>query len=163
MTRLRISGALLLAAAIAAASCSLPSGETTQVTRAAQAACDGARSVAEKTPGTIVEQSIGSFEDEALPQPVHACRVKASGLFSALGTKKDASGAVRDHFREHGWEELARYAADGPDGTASAFRSDEVGCIVRGRWDGGADGEPEIAPEDWYLVTVTCMSPAPPE
>ena len=58
---------------------------------------------------------------------------------------------------------MASYSADGKDGTAFAFRKSAVACLVRGEWNGGADGEPPIPGEDWYKVAVLCTSPVPAE
>jgi hypothetical protein len=54
---------------------------------------------------------------------------------------------------------MMAYSADGTDGTSFAYRKEGVACLVRGQWNGGAAGEPEIPAEDWYKVTVLCTSP----
>ena len=58
---------------------------------------------------------------------------------------------------------MGAYGADGKDGTSFAFRNAGVACLVRGEWNGGADGEPEIPAEDGYKVALFCTSPVFPE
>jgi len=58
---------------------------------------------------------------------------------------------------------MPAYSADGKDGTSFAYRKAGVACFARGTWDGGADGEPEIPPMDWYKVTFFCTTPIFPE
>lgn len=120
-----------------------------------------AYSIASPTPGVSIRRSIGVFTDEALPQPVPGCRLLISGSFKRVGNGPDASIRLRNVFEARGWAEIGEYSADGKDGTMFAFRKDSVGCLVRGVWNGGADGAPEIPPEDWYKVSVLCTSPPP--
>jgi len=126
-------------------------------------ACDMADAVAAATPGATVRRDTGTFPDDALRVPAQGCHLAISGSFSAAPSEGDAASRLREGFAAHGWHEMLSYAADGKDGTAFAFRKGEVGCLVRGSWNGGADGEPPVERGDAYVVSVLCTSPPPPE
>jgi hypothetical protein len=62
---------------------------------------------------------------------------------------KSSSYAVNDpadvlckEFESMGWKRIIAYDADGPDGTAGAFRKNNTTCIYRLMWDGGDDMDP---------------------
>lgn len=131
------------------------------VPREVQAACDQAAAIAAKTPGVTIRRSTGMFSDEAIRQPVLGCRLQLSGSFARAGKAGSAADRLRHSLSALGWQEITEYAADGKDGTAFAFRKAAVACLVRGEWNGGADGVPEIPREDWYRVSVLCTSPVP--
>jgi hypothetical protein len=128
-----------------------------------RAACDAAYAVASKTPGVSIRRRTGSFRDETLREPVFGCGFAISGSFARLKGTSDAAVRLRENFAARGWPEMPAYSADGKDGTSFAFRTAGVSCLVRGTWDGGADGEPEIPARDPYKVTVFCTSPEFPE
>jgi len=138
-------------------------GKPATVSPQVRAACDTAYKIAAQTPGVSIRRSTGVFSDDALRQPVLGCRLAISGSFARAKTSGDAATRLRDAFQASGWQEIAGYSADGKDGTAFAFRKARVACLVRGEWNGGADGEPEIPAEDWYKVSVLCTSPVPAE
>lgn len=133
------------------------------VSKQARAACHAAYAVAAKIPGVSIRRRTGTFHDETLRKPVFGCGLSISGSFALAMTTGDAAVRLRDDFSARGWKEMPAYAADGKDGTSFAFRNAAVACLVRGEWNGGADGEPEIPGEDWYKVAVFCVSPAFPE
>jgi hypothetical protein len=126
-------------------------------------ACDLAYRIAAKTPGVSVRRRTGTFTDETLRAPVFGCGLAISGSFARAEKTGDASVRLRQAFMDSAWEEMGAYGADGTDGTSFAFRKGGVACFARGTWNGGADGEPEIPPEDWYKVTFFCTSPVFPE
>ena len=128
-----------------------------------RAACDEAEAIAASTLGVTVRKHTGNFHDRALREPVFGCGLWISGSFAAARGTGDAAVRIRKGFSAQGWDEMPAYGADGKDGTAFAFRKAGVACLVRGEWDGGADGEPEIPPEDWYNVSIVCTSPAFPD
>jgi len=134
-----------------------------EVSNEVQAACDTAAAIATETPGVSIRRSTGMFNDEAVRRPVRGCRLQISGSFARAGSAGDAADRLHDGFPIRGWREMLEYAADGKDGTAFAFRKADVACFVRGEWNGGADGVPEIPREDWYRVSVLCTSPVPVE
>ena len=129
------------------------------VSRQARATCEAAFAVAAKTPGVSIRRRTGTFSDETLPAPVFGCGLAISGSFARAKATGDAAVRLREIFSAQGWQEMPAYGADGKDGTSFAFRKAGVGCLVRGEWNGGADGEPEIPAEDWYKVAVVCTSP----
>lgn len=133
------------------------------MSKAVRAACDAAYAVAAKTPGVSVRRRTGTFRDETLRGPVFGCGSTIAGSFARLKGTSDAAVRLREDFAARGWREMPAYSADGKDGTSFAFRDASVSCLVRGTWDGGADGEPEIAAADWYKIAVFCTSPEFPE
>jgi hypothetical protein len=128
-----------------------------------RAACDAADTIAAKTPGVSVRQRTGTFRDETLPEPVFGCGLAISGSFAQATTTGNAALRLRQGFSTQGWQEMFAYSADGTDGTSFAFRKAGVACLVRGTWNGGAAGEPDIPAQDWYEVAVVCTSPIFPE
>ena len=128
-----------------------------------RAACDAAYSTAAKTPGVSVKRRTGTFNDETLTARVFGCGMSISGSFARVKDTSDAAVRLREDFTARGWEEMGAYSADGKDGTSFAFHQKDVACLVRGTWNGGADGEPEIPAEDWYKLEVFCTSPPFPE
>jgi len=127
------------------------------------AACEEAYAIAEKIPGVSIQRRTGSFSDELLREPVFGCGLEISGSFARAQTTGDAASRLHDDLPARAWQEMPDYSADGTDGTSFAFRRAGVACLVRGTWDGGAAGDPEIPAEDWYKVAVFCTSPEFPE
>lgn len=128
-----------------------------------RAACNAAQAIAAKTPGVSIRRQTGRFGDEMLRNPVFGCGLAISGSFARAKNTGDAAVRLRDGFSAQGWDEMPAYSADGKDGTSFAVRKQDVACLVRGTWNGGADGEPEIPAEDWYRIALFCTSPAFPE
>lgn len=147
----------LLAAVIGAADADGPAAEQTP-TEKVDSACDLVVTAIAGTPGLSKRRDRGPFEAGPLALKFDGCRVFLSGSFAALHGAPDASARLRTAFGSAGWRELLDYGADGKDGTAFAFRNDGVRCFVVGAWNGGADGDPEIPPEDWYKVSVGCTN-----
>lgn len=133
------------------------------VSRQARAACDLAYATAAKTPGVSIRRRTGTFRDETLRGPVFGCGLAISGSFARAASKGDAAVRLREGFLTQGWQEMPAYGADGTDGTSFAFLKLDVACLVRGRWDGGAAGEPGLPAKDWYRVALFCTTPAFPE
>ena len=129
-----------------------------------RAACDAAYAIAAKTPGVSIQRRTGTFSDERLREPVFGCGLAISGSFARAQATGDAlASRLGQEFSARAWQEMLEYSADGMDGTSFAFRKAGVACLVRGRWDGGADDEPKIPAEGWYEVEVFCTSPEFPE
>jgi len=133
------------------------------VPSAVRAACDMAFTIAKTTQGVSIRRSTGSFRDETLRMPTFGCGLALSGSFKRAEATGDAAVRLRDAFMAQGWTEMPAYSADGTDGTSFAFRKGAVSCLVRGTWNGGADGDPALPPEDWYKVTLFCANPIFPE
>jgi hypothetical protein len=146
-----------------------PATSQTKTTRpppvpsAVRAACDMAFAIAKSTPGVSVRRRTGTFNDETLRTPIFGCGLAISGSFKRAEATGDAAIRLRDAFMAQGWTEMPAYSADGTDGTSSAFRKGAVSCLARGTWNGGADGDPALPPEDWYKVAMFCASPIFPE
>jgi hypothetical protein len=134
-----------------------------QLPAGVRTACDAAYAAIVKIPGASVKKRTGTFRDETLQRPVFGCGLAISGSFAKAANTGDAATRLRKNFEAQNWQEMPAYSADGKDGTSFSFRKAGVSCFVRGRWDGGADGEPEIPAEDWYKVTFFCASPPFPE
>jgi hypothetical protein len=128
------------------------------VPRIVQAGCDAALSAASRTPGVTIKRSVGPFRDEVSGTAFSGCRLLIVGSFAKLRGTDDASLRLRRELSASGWHEMPEYDADGKDGTAFALRKGEVTCLVRGQWNGGADGVPEEPGEDWYRVEVGCTN-----
>jgi len=64
---------------------------------------------------------------------------------------------LRSGLAARGWTEDIRYGADGPDGTAFAFRHNRAICFVDATWDGGDDADPSYVPSDRYTLRVRCL------
>ena len=154
---------LVVTTSVASDTAQKPLPKPKTVSKAARAACDAAYGVAAKTPGVSVRRRTGTFRDETLRAPVFGCGFALAGSFARLKNTSDAAVRLREDFVARGWPEMPAYSADGKDGTSFAFRNAGVSCLVRGTWDGGADGEPEIPARDPYKVMVFCASPEFPE
>jgi hypothetical protein len=150
----------LLFSVLAAADVTRPSPSVLpSAPAAASAACDEVVALVATTPGITLKRSIGPFHDSRGDRDLFGCRVEISGSFAAVEGQKDAIQRLRDGLPVKGWSEDSDYSADGKDGTQFAVSRGRAGCILEGRWDGGADGEPEIAPRDWYKLTIVCTEP----
>jgi hypothetical protein len=133
------------------------------MSREVRAVCDAAYAIAAKTPGVSIQRRTGTFRDETLREPVIGCGLAISGSFARAQVTGDAALRLRQDFSARAWQEMPAYSADGTDGTSFAFRKAGVSCLVRGTWDGGAAGEPNIRAADWYKVAVFCTCPEFPE
>jgi hypothetical protein len=119
-------------------------------------ACDRVHEIIASTPGLSVDRRDGSFHDEVFDRDFFGCVLDYSGTFSALTSDHDPSSRLHDVLGRKGWEEMLDHSADGPDGTRFAFRKGAVACFFEGRWDGGAAGDPDLPPQDWYKVFAGC-------
>jgi len=160
--RASLSLGILLATSAPTALAQNPASVPRQLPNGVRAACDRSYRIAKETPGASVKRRTGTFADETLSRAVFGCGLDISGSFKRAEKTGDASERLRDWFMRDGWEEMGAYGADGTDGTSFAFRKGTVACLVRGRWDGGAD-DPGLAAQDWYKVDFFCSSPAFPD
>jgi hypothetical protein len=125
--------------------------------------CEAAAGALRRVPGVRVTRSQGTFEDEVARRRLTGCRVTATGRFRAFRRDQPApTDRVAEALGARGLARDHRYDADGPDGTAFAFRGGGVICLVQGRWDGGDDSDPSYRPDDRYEVTVGCASDPSP-
>jgi hypothetical protein len=160
---LAVSLALLVVPTSSARPAQVQPRTQTTLSKEVRAACDTAYATAARTPGVSIRRRTGIFSDETLREPVYGCGLAISGSFARAKATGDASMRLRQDFSARAWVEMPAYSADGTDGTSFAFRKARVACLVRGTWDGGADGEPRIPARDWYKVAMVCTSPGFPE
>jgi hypothetical protein len=104
---------------------------------------------------TLLEEEI---EDYRTGQTGQGCRVEMKGSAAAFRESGEPDIALRERFAASSWTEDYTYAADGPDGSAFAFRKGPVLCVFRAFWDGGDDSDPAYVPDDRYDVEVACMN-----
>ena len=154
---------LALSLIVACAAGAAPPPRRQTLPNEVRAACEAAYATVAKVPGASIRRRTGMFRDETLTRAVFGCGFSISGSFARASKTGDAATRLRETLTAQGWQEMPAYSADGKDGTSFAFRHAGVSCFARGRWDGGADGEPEIPPEDWYKVTFFCANPPFPE
>lgn len=155
-----VVSAALLTVAVSAQAQGAPRA-TDPIPGEVRAACDAAYQMVNKARGARIRRGTGVFTDETLSAPVRGCRLVIDGSFKKLKDTAEPASRLREGFEARGWTEMPEFSADGKDGTSFAYQKGNVGCLGRGTWDGGADGEPEIPPADPYRVVLICASPAP--
>lgn len=125
------------------------------------AACDTVAEILRDVPGSAVEISTGSLNDNLIADKENRCTVRMKGSWKAIKDdlfppdllNPDSEGSA---LKKDGWNHDIRHDADGPDGTVFAIRKENVTCIVTGRWDGGDDSDLAYIPDDGYEITVEC-------
>lgn len=120
--------------------------------------CDLATEILADFPSDSMTLSEGEVEDYRTGQAGRGCRVEMKGSAAAFRESGEPDVALRERFAAPNWTEDYAYAADGPDGSAFAFRKGPVLCVFRAFWDGGDDSDPTYVPADRYDVEVACMS-----
>jgi photosystem II stability/assembly factor-like uncharacterized protein len=98
------------------------------------------------------------------------CRSMAAGTGVDFENQVAVSADVKAMLEETGWDEDTMYAADGPTGTAAAFRQREDVCFLSVDWSPSeeADCPPDqpisacdLDPEQQlYTITLTCATQA---
>jgi hypothetical protein len=141
-----------------AASPTTAPGEVVAPTGGAPRECEAIAATLRRVPGAEVTRSDGTFDDPVGGRDRTGCRVTVKGTFGALRGEQRPEIRLAEALRERGLTYDHRYDADGPDGTSFAFRTDEVLCIVQGKWDGGDDTDPAYIPADTYDVFAGCTS-----
>jgi hypothetical protein len=91
------------------------------------------------------------------------CRITMAASMRALRDGPSPDDRLRTALPTMGWVEDWEYGADGPDGTATAFRRGTVLCLLRAQWDGGDDADSTYVPDDHYDLTVGCMAAPSPD
>ena len=95
---------------------------------------------------------------------VHACRVVAEDSLALV--KSDSVRLMREgpaksaywrDFARTGWVQL-HWAADGPDGSLTAYHRGLVRCQLQEEWDGGDDSDSKVVPLPFYRQTTSCWS-----
>lgn len=120
--------------------------------------CDLAAQILSDFPSASMIRSEGEVEDYRTGRTGQGCRVEMKGSAAAFRETGEPDVALREKFAGSSWTEDYAYAADGPDGSAFAFRNGPVLCVFRAHWDGGDDSDPTYVPDDRYDVEVDCMN-----
>jgi hypothetical protein len=124
----------------------------------AEAGCAAVERILADFPTLAIGRSDGEVHDYRTGEAGLGCRVEMKGSAAAFRESGQPDVALREEFAKLGWTEDLAYAADGPDGSAFAFRSGPVRCFFRAHWDGGDDSDPTYVPEDRYEIEVDCLS-----
>ncbi len=109
-------------------------------------------------PTLAVNLTEGEVRDYRTGETGPGCRVEMKGSAAAFRESGQPDIALREEFAGLGWTDDYEYGADGPDGSAFAFRKGSILCVFRAHWDGGDDSDPTYVPEDRYDVEVDCLS-----
>jgi hypothetical protein len=123
----------------------------------ARAGCSIVERILAEFPTNAVDRSEGEVRDYRTGRAGPGCRVEMQGSAAAFQEGDPPDVALREKFSELGWTEDLAYGADGPDGSAFAFRKGAVLCVFRAHWDGGDDSDPTYVPEDRYDIEVDCL------
>jgi hypothetical protein len=123
----------------------------------ARSGCSTAVRVLESFLTLAVDVSEGEVRDYRTGRTGPGCRVEMKGSAAAYRKSGQPDVALREKFAELGWTEDFAYGADGPDGSAFAFRNGPALCVFRAHWDGGDDSDPTYVPEDRYDIEVDCL------
>ena len=124
----------------------------------ARAGCSIVERLLSEFPTHAVDRWEGEVQDYRTGRAGPGCRVEMQGSAAAFQESDPPAVALREKFAELGWLEDLAYGADGPDGSAFAFRKGVVLCVFRAHWDGGDDSDPSYVPEDRYDIEVDCLS-----
>jgi hypothetical protein len=109
-----------------------PHGRNSRIPAAALDACRTVAAILVVYPSLEVRKSEGPVRDFPGDREGTGCRIAASGPSSGIAGEIDPADAVRNLFREDGWIEDVRYAADGPGTTSFVFRKNGVCCRAGG-------------------------------
>lgn len=85
-----------------------------------------------------------TLDEVAVPDPQTGtsragCRLRAGGSAAELGTFLDVATRLRTALTDEGWAEDQSLLADGPTGTASGFRKNDVLARTLVEWQPGPD------------------------
>jgi putative hemolysin len=119
-----------------------------------------------QTLGVEVAQEEASFQDYVEGGTGVGCQVTASGTGLDFESILAVSETIKDMMRTNGWNEDPQYLADGPTGTATAFRQDSRLCLFQVGWapseDAGCPADRpatdcDLTPEQQiYTVALLC-------
>ena len=123
--------------------------------------CDTVVRLLADYPSLAVDRSEGEVRDYRTGKVGPGCRVEMKGSAAAFRERGAPDEALRERFAGLGWSEDYQYTADGPDGSAFAFRRGASLCVFRAQWDGGDDGDPDYVPDDRYDMEVDCLVEEP--
>lgn len=123
----------------------------------ASSGCDTVARILAVLPEAEINRSDGEVRDDRTGETGLGCHVEVEGSTSVFRESGAPDVVLRERLAELGWTEDYEYAADGPDGSAFAFRNGSVLCVFRARWDGGDDSDRNYVPDDRYDIVVDCL------
>lgn len=123
-----------------------------------QRSCETIITLLVDVPGVKIKQSEGVIHDHYQNRKGYGCKITVSGSTTAFHDGKNPDTVVREKLSAAGWQEVFQYCADGPDGTAFAFRTSTVLCLCQASWDGGDCSDSTYVPDDHYELSISCVS-----
>jgi len=118
-----------------------------------------------QTLGVEATPAEAPFTDYITGMEGSGCQIVATGMGGDLDYMAVAD-TLAAMFRDQGWQEDKRYAADGPTGTGTAFRKENGLCLVTTGWEPSEDADCpddqpisacELEPEQqFYTITLNC-------
>ncbi len=126
-------------------------------------ACAAVAAVLAGMPSLEIVPADTTVVDPRTQYEAWGCTYAVTGSMSMFRGADTPDERVREALAALGWREDWDYGADGPDGTAYAFRSGPVICYFRGSWDGGDITDSTYVPEDWYQMSAGCIEAAEAE
>lgn len=85
--------------------------------------------------GAPVTTEQAPFQDQIAGNVGMGCQITASGTAVQFVSPKAVADRVRAFMTAQSWQEDSGYAADGPTGTATAFRKDTSMCLFSASWN----------------------------
>ncbi len=96
--------------------------------------CDGlANSLKQLGAPVTTEQT--PFQDQIAGNVGTGCQITASGTAVQFVSPQAVADRVRAFMTAQSWQEDSGYTADGPTGTATAFRKDRSMCLFSASWN----------------------------
>jgi hypothetical protein len=126
------------------------------VSHQARESCGVVASLLEETPGLEVTRKDTVVVDPRTQREAWGCILSVVGSFTDFHDNYTPDMMLRSELPGRNWVENYDYGADGPDGTATAYRNGSSICFLRGSWDGGDISDSTYVPEDWYHLVVGC-------
>jgi hypothetical protein len=106
--------------------------------------------------GVKVVRSDSTIKPYSADTQVHACRV---AMVAPDGLPDDAGAKVSwADSTLHGWREITRWDADGPDGFSRTFVRAGVRCQIEFQQDGGDDSDSTYVPSALVAQQTACWS-----
>jgi hypothetical protein len=129
-------------------------------------ACNEVAQVLGGMPFDDVSREDGPVADPVTGVERPGCRVHARGSRKRLSVleRTDADRPdvrIRELMPPRGWTDDPRYADQGPDRAAFAYRAGGALCQYNARWNAGRDAAPDAPPPDTYRITIACTTAGP--
>jgi putative hemolysin len=124
-----------------------------------------------KTVGVKVVTEEAAFEDYLTGQSGVGCQVTATGTGGDFQSPQAVATALGEMLEALGMREDVQYAADGPTGTARAFRKENRLCLMQVGWNPSKDADCpqdqpvtacDLTPEQQaYTIVLNCAQTPP--